>query len=295
MTATISRTKFAKSFRIATTTGAIALATLLGSTATWADVKLTFGTYTADKATETVKTFKPVLDHIAKEMTAVLGEPVTIRLKITNKYTLGIEQLANGSVDFSRFGPASYVTAKAMNPRIEIIAMELEDGKKTFTGVIAVHKDSNIETIGDLRGRSFAFGDKLSTIGRYLAQEQLLASDISAMDLSEYDFLGRHDTVGSAVGNKDFDAGALKSGTFDKLVAKDVPIKILAEFDNVTKPWIVRSDLSPRIVNALRQVLIDPKNTDALRSASEYGFAAGTDAEYDIIRDAMKVSEDFEG
>lgn len=286
---------FKKPLIFAVLSGAVTLTTMVGTTAAWADVELIFGTYTADKATETVKKFKPVLTTIASEMTTVMGEPVTIKLKITNDYTQGIKQLADGSVDISRFGPASYVTAKDMNPGIGIVAMELSNGKKVFSGVIAVHKDSDIDAVEDLKGRSFAFGDSLSTIGRYLAQERLLAAGISAENLSNFDFLGRHDRVGSAVGNKDFDAGALKSSTFKKLVAKQVPIRVLAEFDNVTKPWIVRSGLDPRTVAALRHVLTDPKNAEALKSASKYGFTTGTDAEYDIIRDAMKTSENFGG
>jgi phosphonate transport system substrate-binding protein len=285
----------AKSRTISALAGLALAASLSGTTTAHADVDLVFGTYTADKATETVNAFKPVLNHIAQQMSDVMDEPVNVRLKITNQYDLGIEQLATGKVDFSRFGPASYVTAKEMNAGIEIVAMELVDGMKTFKGIIAVHQDSEISTLADLKGRSFAFGDELSTIGRYLAQQQLLTVGISAENLSSYEFLGRHDRVGTAVGAGDYDAGALKSSTFENLKSKGVPIRALASFDNVTKPWIVRAGLDIRIVDAMRQVLTDPKNADALKSASKHGFTDGTDQDYDIIRDAMKTSLAFGG
>lgn len=267
----------------------------VGSVPATADIELVFGTYTADKATATVKKFKPVLSYLEGELTRILQEPVTIRMEITNKYERGIENLTSGKVDFSRFGPASYVLAKNGDPGIEIVVMELSEGRKTFPGVIAVHADSDIENVSDLKNQSFAFGDELSTIGRYLAQQHLLEAGITAEDLSHYAFLGRHDRVGTAVGSKEFAAGALKSSTFHSLVQKSVPIRSLAQFDNVTKPWIVRSGMPPRIVAAMREVFLDRKSAESLKSMSKHGFGEGSDQDYDIIRDAMTSSAGFGG
>ena len=89
-----------------------------------ADTNLIFGTYAADKPTETVKTFKPFLAYLADEMSENLGERVTISMQIARSYENGIDDLVTGKVDFARFGPASYVTAKSRNEDISIIAME---------------------------------------------------------------------------------------------------------------------------------------------------------------------------
>lgn len=258
-----------------------------------ADRQITFGTYAADKPTETVRKFKPFLKFLETELTAKLGEPVTIRMKISKEYADSIEQLASGAVDFSRFGPASYVTAKKMNPDTQIIAMESKKGEKRFKGVIAVQTDSTLSSLSDLSDLRFAFGDELSTIGRYLAQSELLEAGISGSDLSQFEYLGRHDLVGTAVGNGSFDAGALKEGTFKKLVKKGVPIRALMTFENVTKPWIASSQMAPEILTAMREIMLDPENLDALKSVAKHGFLEGTDADYDIIRQAMERSENF--
>jgi len=208
-----------------------------------AEIQLTFGAYTADKATEVVRQFRPFLTYLETELSRALDQPVKIKMQISNNYDTAIDNLVTGAVDIARFGPASYVTAKSRNPGIEIIAMETKNGQKAFQGVIAVARDSDITQISELRGRSFAFGDPLSTIGRYLAQKVLLDAGIRSADLSGQDYLGRHDRVGTAVGNGDFDAGALKSSTFNKLRDKGVPIRKLVSFDNVTKPWLAASTL----------------------------------------------------
>ena len=258
-----------------------------------AQLTLTFGTYAADKPTETVRKYGPFLAFLSKELSAELGVPVTIRMKIDKEYDAAIKNLATGVVDFARFGPASYVAAKGMNPGISILAMESKKGKKRFNGVIAVHSDSALQSLGDLRGHSFAFGDELSTIGRYLSQSQLLDAGISADDLSGFAYLGRHDIVGEAVGSGKFAAGALKESTFVNLVNKGVPIRAMVKFDNVTKPWLAASDLSPDVARALTDIMLDPSHLEQLRKVAKHGFLAGSDNDYDFVRRAIEHSMSF--
>ncbi len=258
-----------------------------------AKINLTFGTYAADKPTDTVRKFRPVLNALEKALARALGEPVAIRSQISLDYNKGIDDLVKGRVDFARFGPASYVMAKEKAPGIRLLAMEAVKGTKTFHGIIAVHTDSPIRKLADLRGHSFAFGSKLSTIGRYLSQMKLVEAGIRARDLEKYEYLGRHDRVGRAVGNGAFDAGALKESTFKKLVKREVPIRALASFENVTKPWVARAGLPPRIVSALSRVLVALKDPAALKRIKKSGFIEGKDSDYDVIRRAIAKSAEF--
>ena len=97
--------------------------------------------------------------------------------------------------------------------------------------------DSKFETLKDLKGASFAFGNINSTIGRYLAQSELLKEGIDNNALSKSEYLGCHDKVFKAVELGDFDAGSLKESTFKKL-NKDNQLRVLHRFENVTKPWV---------------------------------------------------------
>ena len=258
-----------------------------------ADVELVFGTYAADKPTATIRKYKPFLDFLSERMSERLGEPVTIRLKIASSYEGGIDQLATGEVDFARFGPASYVLVKERNPQIAIVAMESKNGAKRFNGVIAVHADSRYQQLSDLAGQSFAFGDELSTIGRYLAQANLLEAGVSSANLDRFEFLGRHDLVGEAVGSGRFAAGALKESTFDKLVAKGVPLRALVLFENVTKPWLAHPDMRPEIVEAMRAVMLAPENAATLLQIAKTGFVLGDDGDYAFVRAGMTRSLAF--
>lgn len=268
---------------------------MAGALPAHAEIRLVFGTYAADKPSKTVRKFKPFLAYLADSISEKLGEQVIISMQISQQYAEGIDALVQGRVDFARFGPASYVLAKNQEDGIEIIAMESKKGAKTFKGVIAVRADNPIRSLAELRNGSFAFGSKLSTIGRYLAQKELMNVGISAEDLKHFAYLGRHDRVGTAVGKGDFDAGALKASTFNDLKAKNVPIRSLVSFDNVTKPWLARSGLDPIITATMREVMLDLTDPAILKSVSKSGFLSGTDEDYRTIRDAMERSRGFGG
>ena len=196
----------------------IILGSIFCITDAMAEIKLTFGVYTADKPTVVVKKFKPLLNVLENSLTRQLGEKVKIKLQIANTYDSGIENLTSGQVDFARLGPASYIEAKNQQPGIGVLALEAKKGKKQFNGVICVRADSPIKTISDLKTKRFAFGDKKSTIGRYLSQLYLFKNGLKAKDLSAYNYLNRHDKVGAAVASGQYDAGALKESTFTRLV-----------------------------------------------------------------------------
>jgi len=256
-------------------------------------LRLNFGVYSSNKPSAMVRVFKPALNELESRMAEKLGREVDIRMQIAKDYDQGISHLTTGKVDFSRFGPASYIEAKKMNEGIEILAMESKGGAKVFYGIIATKSGSSIQSIEDLRDQSFAFGDEGSTIGRFLSQLHLEQHGIHADDLSKYEYLGRHDRVGTAVGAGDFAAGALNESTFKKLTEAGEQIVELDRFPNVTKPWIARSGLDPVIFEALQLSLLEIRNEQALKGLKIVGFLEGDDTDYSVIREAMDFNYKF--
>lgn len=258
-----------------------------------ADILLTFGTYTSDKPTTMVKKFRPILNALEKELEALTEEKVKIKLHIARSYQKGIENVVNGKVDIARLGPASYIEAKKLSAGLDILAMESNKGKKRFKGVICVKKDSKINKVSELKGRSFAFGNQKSTIGRYLSQAYLIKHSIYAEDLSLFEYLSRHDKVGYAVANGSFDAGALKESTFNKLIKKGKPLKKLAVFENVTKPWVAKSGMPDSLKQKITQALMNIKSKKVLKSLKKDGFVSGADKDYDFVRKAIVDNHQF--
>ena len=272
---------------------ALAASLLAGPALADDPLRLNFGVYSSNKPSAMVRVFKPVLGELEEKMSVRLGREVDIRMQIARDYESGITDLTDGRVDFSHFGPASYVEAKKKNPEIRIIAMENTNNSRVFYGIIAVGADSDIDSVDELRGRAFAFGDEGSTIGRFLSQLYLERNGIRAGDLSRYEYLGRHDLVGTAVAAGDFDAGALNEKTFLKLVAAGSELRELARFPNVTKPWIARAGLDPEIFDALQASLLEIDDPETLAGLKIDGFLSGGDADYNDIRRAIDDNDAF--
>ncbi len=254
-------------------------------------LSLDFGLYQSDKATVMYTRFAPVIDRIQKDAERLIDRPLDIHIEIFPSYDEAIEALVAGEVDFVRFGPASYITAKARNPAIELIAMEEEEGQKRFKGMIVVAKGSSVRTLADLRGKRFAFGDANSTIGRYLVQAELAKAGIHAPDLEKYDFLDRHDKVARAVELGDYDAGAIKESTYEEYAKR---LRVVHTFDNVTKPWVARAALDQALVLALRASLLALTDPAALNALKVSGFAVASDADYELVRAGMTQAAAFE-
>ena len=82
-------------------------------------IVLNFGVYPSDRATVMYRKFSPILEAITAPLENQLKRKVDIHLTIFKDYESGIEALANGEVDFVRFGPSSYILAEIKNPKIQ--------------------------------------------------------------------------------------------------------------------------------------------------------------------------------
>lgn len=266
--------------------------TWLSPRAAHADVNLVFGTYAFEKPTETVAKVRPILDVLEQEMSQRLGQPVNIKLRIAKDYRSAVNDMVDGVVDFGRYGQAAYIIGQSTGT-IDILAVEGDHAKKTFRSMIVVHENSLIKSVSDLSGKSFAFGDEYSTTGRYLPQAFLARNGITATDLGHYDYLNRHDRVGTSVARNEFDAGAISEWVFQDLQAKGVALRPIASFSSVTKPWTARQDLSNELKETIRDSLIAMRGVPVLGYIKKDCFLPGNDDDYSDARDAIAMNWEF--
>lgn len=265
----------------------------LFTTQTAADMELSFGVYTTDQPTEMVKAYRPILTGMEVELSKRLNTKVKIALKVASTYEKGVAALVQGDVDFSMLGAASYISAIDQNTALRLLAIESSNYSKSFNGVISVSTNSSIESIEQLAGKSFAFGSESSTIGRYLSQAYLVDHGVGADDLLRFSYLDRHDRVGHAVAAGTYDAGALKEGTFNKLVKKGLKIRSIALLPTVNKAWVASSQLNEALYHELQSVMLNLKDESLFKPFSRKRFVAGNDNDYDVIRHAIKKNDRF--
>ena len=249
-----------------------------------AKVTLILGLYPSEKPSNMVEALRPCLNAVEAAMAAELGQKVEIRIQMLSDYVTALNALVAGEVDFARVGPASYVLGKKEQPGLELLATENSHGGVTFEGLIVVRDDSDLHSVADLKGRSFAFVSERSTLGRFFPQAYLAKAGITAKDLGDYDYVGHHEAVGLAVWAGRYDAGALNSRMYRKLLDRGLKLRVIASFENVTRPWVARAGLPVGIAASLRRALLGLDEPEILATLGFDGFLPAQDTYYEPTR-----------
>lgn len=128
-----------------------------GALAQATPLKLGVGMFQPDREKNDA-TYRPLAAYLA----ARLGRPVELRT--VDSWEGLAKSLANGETDLALMGPWGYVLANHA-AGAQVISTILYDGKPEYYAIIVTHPESGIKTVADLKGKTFAFGDKGSTSG----------------------------------------------------------------------------------------------------------------------------------
>ena len=103
-------------------------------------------------------TYRPLANYLSSK----LNRPVELRT--VDSWEGLAKSLANGETDIALLGPWGYVLANHQSGA-QVISTVLYDGKPEYYSIIITHPNSGIKSMADLKGKTFAFGDKGSTSG----------------------------------------------------------------------------------------------------------------------------------
>ena len=193
--------------------------------------------------TELQRKFKPLGEYLEKKLgMKVEFTPVT-------DYAASVEGLINHKLDMVWFGGFTFVQANVRSGGKIIPLVQREEDEKFQSVFITTEK--SINSLADLKGKTFTFGSESSTSGHLMPRSYLLAAKINPdTDMKRVAFSGAHDATVAAVAGGKVDAGALNISVWEKLVAAGkVDTKTVRVF--YTTPgyydynWSVRSDMNP--------------------------------------------------
>lgn len=196
-------------------------------------------------------------------------------------YAAVVESLATRKIDLAWLGGFTFVQAKIRTNGTAIpIVQRAEDAVFTSKFITA---DPNIKSVGDLKGKTFAFGAPSSTSGSLMPRFFLQQAGLNPeKDFKNVAYSGAHDATVAFVAAGKAEAGVLNSSVWDKLVEqKKVDTDKVRVFS--TTPtyfdynWTVRGDLDPALVKKLTDAFLklDPANPEhkeilALQRASKF-------------------------
>lgn len=227
-----------------------------------------------------------------------------IELIVTTDYSSMIEAMRFGRIDVAYFGPASYTIAKDKmkggDLDIEPFAARLKGGATTYQSVIIANAEAGVASIEDMKGKNLevAFGDQASTSSHFAPKYTMMLAGIQPGQDYKENFLGAHDAVAVNVQRGNAQVGGLSRPIFERLLSKgkidaDKVVVLGYSADIPQYPWVMRTDMTEELQASIRNAFLDLKKGEAasdgvLKPFKADGFAAITDADYDIIRDIRK-------
>ncbi len=147
---------------------------------------------------------------VRAQIEALLGVPTKIYAPAD--YNGVIEGLLGGNLDMAWLGASGYAKVYLTNPDIvEPVLVKINnDGSFGYYSVGFARVDSGIDSLDDMKGKMFGFGDPNSTSGYLIPSIEIPQSGYS-MKPGEYFkdvvFTGGHEQTIVAVFNGDIDAG----------------------------------------------------------------------------------------
>ena len=209
-------------------------------------------------ATELIKKFTPLANYLSEKC----GQ--TILVKVSESYKSHIERVGEENIYLAYMGPASFVkTIDTYGDKTLLARLEV-NGSPFFHGMIITRQDSSIETLNDLTGKTFAFGDPNSTMSHLVPLYMLMEAGISA-DKLKSSFRGSHNNVALGVLGGYYDAGGVKEGVYYKYRKRG--LKLLATSPPVSEHlFVARKDIPQATIDILRQAMFQLEDKTILTS-----------------------------
>jgi phosphonate transport system substrate-binding protein len=206
--------------------------------------------------TELLRKFEPLQKYLEQQ----LGLPVKFTPVID--YAASVEALAAGKVDMVWYGGFTHVQARRRTNGAAY-AIVMRESDLSFRSQFITRVDSGINSLEDLKGKTFAFGSVSSTSGhlmpRYFLQQAGLQPE---EDFKRFSFSGAHDATAKWVETGKVDAGALNGAVWDQLVREGKVDTAKVKVFWTTPPyvdynWTVRGGLDRQLISRIARAFLN--------------------------------------
>ena len=252
-------------------------------------LKLGVGLFQPDREKNDA-TYRP----LAKYLEGKIGR--TVELKTVDTWEGLAKSLAAGETDIALMGPWGYVLANN-EAGAQAISTILYDDKPEYFAIFITHPGSGIKTVADLKGKTFAFGDKGSTSGYLIPLHYFMTQGIDPETYFSKVLYTKHQAIEIQVTQGALDAGAdynrNRNAMIEQGLIKADQSRIFwqsAPLPNdavaVSKVIFSNKPLVAKLQTALLEVGEALKTQPNLLPAHYTGFVTKTNDFYKPIRDA---------
>ncbi|HEV2964555.1 MAG TPA: phosphate/phosphite/phosphonate ABC transporter substrate-binding protein [Candidatus Angelobacter sp.] len=229
---------------------------------------------------------EPLQAYLTKQM----GREV--KLIIPNNYNEYLAGFADGSIDFAILGAVNYVRAHAKEGVIPLVH-RFSDME---THAVFITNNTSINSLQDLKGKQFAFGDIYSSSGHVIPALELKKAGINPETDIKFRYTGAHPNTAKLVEAGVVDAGSLDEGIYKSMIDGGKLDRSKARVFHTCNPFVdwvfvARKDVSEaertRFSKAL-EALKQGKDDQILRIIRAKGFVSANDQEYGTIRQIVR-------
>jgi phosphonate transport system substrate-binding protein len=234
-----------------------------------------------------VRDSQPLVKYIEKETGS------RVELIVPTNYAAVVEAIANDRVDIAYLGGFTFVQASR---RAGVRPLVQRERDQNFHSVFITQPKSGINSLADLKGHSFTFGDVNSTSGHLMPAYYMRAANVDQGVLNKALYSGGHDATALAVANGKVDAGAMDELVFANMMksGKITPEQVRifyttpAFFDYV---WAARKGLDPKLRDSFGDALLkldasNPEHKVLLDLLNATKYLRADDSSYDKLRQA---------
>lgn len=139
----------------------------------------------------------------------------------SNDYAALVTAFRRGEVHLGWFGGLTGVQARRAVPGSEALAQRPRD--EEFHSKFIVRRDLDVDSLEDLRGRTFTFGDENSTSGHLMPRHFLLEAGVDPSENLQAppNFSGSHDRTWKLVESGSYQAGALNEAVWNRAIREN--------------------------------------------------------------------------
>jgi phosphonate transport system substrate-binding protein len=244
-----------------------------------------------ENPSELLRIYAPFAEYLGKQ----LG--MRVQFVPVVDYAATVEGLAAKKLDLVWYGGFTSVQAvRRTEGKATRLAMRREDAE--FKSVFITRRDSPVKSLGDLKGKTFAFGSVSSTSGHLMPRFFLLKNGIDPdRDFAQKPaFSGAHDATALWVEAGKVDAGALNFLVWDKLIEtkKIDPGKVNVFWTTppyVDYVWTAHAELDPGVRERITQAFLrlrydNPEDRKLLDLHRTKGYVKAMDEDWKGIEEA---------
>ncbi|MCE5984065.1 putative selenate ABC transporter substrate-binding protein [Pseudomonas wadenswilerensis] len=243
--------------------------------------------------TELLRKFKPLGEYLEQK----LG--MKVEFVPVADYPAVVESLVANKLDMAWLGGFTFVQVHLKDPTATPLVQREQDAKFTSKFITA---NSNVKSLADLKGKTFAFGSISSTSGSLMPRYFMLKDGIKPETyFSRVAYSGAHDATAAWVQAGKADGGVLNASVWEKLVASGKvdtsKVKVFATTPSYYDyNWTVRGSLDPALKDKIKQAFLDldpakPGDKAILDLQAASRFIETSPDNYKGIEEAARAAE----